>query len=412
MRAQLSADDVALLEAIAAQVGTPTYVYSADQIRARFQDFARALAPLDPLIAYAAKANSNIEIMRLLAGLGAGADIVSGGELRRAEVAGISPQRIVYSGVGKTTQELAAALDAELFQITLESLEEARELSSLAVAAGKAASAGLRVTPGIELSGGHQKISTGCTSTKFGIPLDEALSAWQEIHALPGIRLQGPAIHLGSQMLSLEPLRNGLELLDGFISLLKSEGFAMDTISVGGGLGVAYQTSDRAPPLHAYAELILSYASRWNARLILEPGRWLVAGAGRLLTRVIRVKQSAKKQFAILDAGMNDLMRPSLYDAWHEIAPVAIETGQSCVNYDLVGPICETSDIFGRDRPLPVLQSGDLVTIADTGAYASSMAGNYNSRGLAAEVLVENGRWRIVRRRQTLDDLLALESSL
>jgi diaminopimelate decarboxylase len=412
MIAQHEADRrVELFEKIAEEVGTPTYIYCLDGLRARFADFAAAFRNANPLIAYAVKANSNLTIINTLASLGAGADVVSGGELQRSRLAGVPSHRIIFSGVGKTAAELELALSEGIFQVTVESLEEAKELSQIAVAMGKTVAVGVRINPAVPGAGGHSKISTGCITTKFGIAIDEAAQAFEAIGGLPALRAKGVAIHIGSQMMDLKALHSGLVRLDGLIGALRRSGHQVRTISVGGGLGVSYRPDERPVSLDAYAELILSFARRWEGRLILEPGRWLVADAGVLLTRVIRIKRTAQRTLVVLDAGMNDLPRPSLYDAWHEITPVSSSAGVERQIYDVVGPLCETGDIFARGHEMNVLSVGELVLINQAGAYCSSMAGNYNSRPLLAEVIVNSGDWRLSRRRQILEDLIGLETN-
>lgn len=397
------------LEDIAGEVGTPTYIYNLDMISERFDRFYNAFAGVEPLIAYAVKANSNLAVIGRLAGLGAGADVVSGGELHRALAAGVPAHKIIFSGVGKSAEELRIAVELGIFQVTLESLEEALELSAIAVALGREIAVGLRINPAVPDAGGHSKISTGCATAKFGVPIEQAEAAFAAIAGLSNLKLQGVSIHIGSQMLDLKPFDEALFRLDGLIGTLRGNGHRIRTISVGGGLAVAYRPGEHVPDLAGYAALILSFARRWRAQLILEPGRWLVADAGSLLTRVIRIKQTGDRAFLVLDAGMNDFPRPSLYDAWHEIVPAKEDPGAERTRYDIVGPLCEASDLFARDRELASVSPGDLLLIGQAGAYCSSMAGNYNSRPLIPEVVLEGDRWQVARRRQTLDDLIGLE---
>lgn len=397
------------LPQIASEVGTPAYVYSAAAMRSNAHALRSALAPLgDPLIAYAVKANPNAAVLATLAAEGLGADIVSGGEYRRARAAGIAAGKIVMSGVGKTAAEMALALDGGLFQFNLESLPEAEMLSEVAVGLGKAAPVAVRVNPDVA-AGSHAKISTGEAQNKFGIPIAEAAAAFDRLKQLPGIEIRGVAVHIGSQLTSLEPLEAAFGRLGELIVELRAAGFAIATADLGGGLGVSYDPSVEAPPSVAdYAAMIGRVTRGWDARLIFEPGRLIVGNAGVLLAEVIRVKDGPSHPFVVIDAAMNDLLRPTLYDAWHGIEAVAPRGGS--MRADVVGPICETGDSFAQARTIDRVEAGDLMIIRTAGAYAATMGSTYNSRPLAPEVLVDGKRWAVVRKRQDVASIIAGET--
>ena len=396
------------LTALAAQLGTPLHAYSASAIRGRIDELLGALDGLDALVCYAAKANTNVAILQLMAARGLGADIVSAGELWRCLQAGIRPERIVFSGVGKTAAEMAEALEAGIGRFNLESRDELETLEQVAAAMDVTARAAVRVNPDVDART-HAKISTGRAENKFGVSLDEARRWFDDAARHPHVRLDGLHAHIGSQMLDLAPIREALHRVAAFWCELRDAGHAIASIDVGGGLGVCYRPGvDRPPTAADYAAAIREALAGFDGRLLLEPGRWLVAETGVLLTRVIRVKPGAQRQFLVLDAAMNDLPRPSLYDAWHEIALVG-PNPQPAEAYDVVGPVCETGDTFARDRLLPRCAPGDLLMIRGTGAYAASMASTYNSRPLAAEVLLDTGRYAEVRRRQGFSEMIAGE---
>lgn len=396
------------LAALAAREGTPLYVYSAPAIRSRIRALRGALAGLDAGIRYAVKANGNLAVLRLLAAEGAGADIVSGGELMRALRAGIAPEAIVFSGVGKTDAELDAALAVGIGRFNVESRAELDALQRLAAARGTVAVAAVRINPDVDART-HAKISTGKAENKFGVPMDEA-RAWFEAAAdRPNVRLDGLHMHIGSQLLSLDPVREALGRMAAFWRTLEAAGHAITSIDVGGGLGVRYRDGEVAPDANEYADAIREALAGFTGRILVEPGRWVVAEAGLLLTRVVLEKQGRERRFLMLDAGMNDLLRPSLYDAWHDIVRVGDTAGRDHVAYDVVGPVCETGDTFARQREMPRCAAGDLVAILGAGAYGASMASTYNARPLAAEVLVEEGRYAVIRRRQTFDAMIAGE---
>ena len=396
------------LRVLAQRVGTPLHVYSAAAIRQRIQALQSALQGLDTLVCYAVKANANLGVFRLIAAARLGADIVSAGELQRSLRAGIPAERIVFSGVAKSADEIGAALDAGICRFNVESKDELNLLQVLAAARNTVAYASVRVNPDVDALT-HAKISTGKSENKFGVGIEEAREWFAARARLTHVSLDGLHVHIGSQMLSLDPIRLALQRVAEFWRELASTGHAINSIDVGGGLGVCYRDGrDQPVSVTDYAEVIRKTLSGFGGRILLEPGRWLVAEAGMLLTRVLRIKQGRQRRFLVVDAGMTELLRPSLYDAWHEIVPLSRRHPPQ-QTYDVVGPVCETSDTFAVDRQLPPCEPGDLVMIRTTGAYGAAMASNYNSRPLAAEVLVDGGRYAIVRRRQTFEEMTAGE---
>jgi diaminopimelate decarboxylase len=397
------------LPTIARAVGTPVFVYSANAMRRQARALRSALSALDdPLIAYAVKANPNGAVLRTLAAEGLGADVVSGGEYRRARAAGIAGDRIVFSGVGKTAAEMALALDGGLCQFNLESVPEAELLSEVALGMGRKAPAAFRVNPDVD-AGSHAKISTGAAHNKFGIPIGDAPAAFARAAALPGLDLLGLAVHIGSQLTSLAPLETAFGKVGAMIAELRSQGHEIRTADLGGGLGIRYDPAAPPPPSpEEYGAMVARATRGWDVRLIFEPGRLIVGDAGVLLTEVIRVKAGAENPFVVLDAAMNDLMRPSLYDAWHAIDAVAPSGGERIA--DVVGPVCETGDTFAVARKMDRVEAGDLVVIRGAGAYAATMANTYNSRPLAPEVLVDGDRWAVVRARRDVEALIADET--
>ncbi|HWJ38862.1 MAG TPA: diaminopimelate decarboxylase [Sphingomicrobium sp.] len=404
---ELYCEDVPLAE-IAASVGTPVYVYSTATMCRHVAALRDALEPLgDPLIAYAVKANSNSAVIATLARAGLGADVVSGGEYARARFAGVPPERIVFSGVGKTAGEMRLALEGGFFQFNLESLEEAEMLSAIAESMGRTAPVGFRVNPDVG-AGGHAKITTGAASNKFGIAIGEALDAYRRIAGLPGLHVQGVAVHIGSQLTSLDPLERAFLRIGELMAGLRSAGHEISVADLGGGLGVPYDPDQQAPPSPAdYAAMVRRVAGAWNARLVFEPGRLIVGNAGVLLSRVIRVKPGAIDPFVIVDAAMNDLMRPALYDAWHLIEAVR-PTGRRRIA-NVVGPVCETGDTFATAREMDEIGEGELLVFRTAGAYAAAMSGTYNSRPLTPEVLVDGDRWSVVRPRIGVEGLIAMD---
>lgn len=393
------------LETIARAVGTPAYVYSTAGMRSQARALKAALAPLgDPLIAFAVKANPNAAVLATLAAEGLGADVVSGGEYRRARAAGIAAEKIVFSGVGKTEAEMALALEGGLCQFNLESVAEADMLSQVAQSMGRTAPVGFRVNPDVA-AGSHAKISTGAAHNKFGISIEDALPAYARARDLPGLEVRGVAVHIGSQLTSLAPLEAAFAKIGALIRRLRAEGHDIRTADLGGGLGVAYDPAAPPPPSPAaYGAMVGRVAGDWGARLIFEPGRIITGNAGVLLARVIRVKPGPDHPFVILDAAMNDLLRPSLYDAWHTIEAVLPADGRMIA--DIVGPICETGDTFALARDIDRVAGGELMIIRTSGAYAATMASTYNSRPLPPEVLVNGGEWAIVRERQDVEALI------
>jgi diaminopimelate decarboxylase len=392
------------LPRIARDVGTPVYVYSTATMLRQTRLLKSALEPLgDPLIAFAVKANPNPAVIATLAAEGLGADVVSGGEYRRARAAGIAADRIVFSGVGKTEAEMALALEGGLCQFNLESVPEAEMLSKVALALGIEAAVALRVNPDVD-AGSHAKISTGSAHNKFGVAIADALAACARIRELPGLRLNGVAVHIGSQLTRLAPLEAAFERLGRLIAALRAEGHGIRTADLGGGLGLAYDPSAPPPPTPAdYGAMVARATEGWGCRLIFEPGRLLVGDCGVLLTSVIRIKPGPAVPFVVVDAAMNDLMRPTLYDAWHAADSVT-PTGEHMVA-DIVGPVCETGDTFARERRIDRVEAGDLMILRTAGAYAATMGSTYNSRPLAPEVLVNGAEWAVVRERPAVEDL-------
>ena len=390
------------LRAIADAVGTPTWVYSAGALRARYRALTAALrdAGLDAHPHYAVKANDHLAIIALLGREGAGADVVSEGELLRARAAGIPASRIVYSGMGKTERELRLALTEDIGQINVESIEELRMLSALASAMGRTARIAPRVNPDVD-AGTHEKISTGRAGDKFGIPYTDAVALYAEAARLPGIEPVGLATHIGSQIMALAPYRAAFARIADLVRALRAQGHTVRSVDCGGGLGIPYRNQPGPGP-EGLAGAIKAAFHDMDLRVALEPGRWLVGPAGVLLTSVILQKQAPGTRFVVLDAAMNDLVRPAMYDAWHGIVPVAATDIVAPVSpADVVGPICETGDTFARDRDLPDLAPGALVAILDAGAYGSVMSSPYNARPRAAEIMVDGAQWTLIRARQT-----------
>lgn len=397
------------LDTIAAAVGTPVYIYSTATLERHVNVFRDALAdaesvPERPLIAFAVKANPNAAVLATLARMGMGADVVSGGELLRALAAGMRPGDIVFSGVGKTEAELRQGLDAGIGQFNVESEEELEMLSAVAVAMGRTARIAIRVNPDVK-AGTHAKISTGAAANKFGIAHDRAPDAYARAAELPGIAVQGIAVHIGSQLTDLAPLEAAFARVGALITTLREQGHDIRTADLGGGLGVPYDPAKPAPPSPAlYGAMVARATKGWGVRLIFEPGRLIVANAGVLLSRVIRVKRTAAADFVIVDAAMNDLLRPSLYDAWHDIRAVRPRGGTMVAN--VVGPVCESGDTFATGREIETVAAGDLVAFMTAGAYAASMASTYNSRALTPEVMVSGDRFAVVRERPPLEALV------
>ena len=406
---ELHAEDVPI-EQIAAAVGTPFYLYSAAGLAALYHRFADAFVPAKPLVCYAVKANSNLAVLRLFARLGAGADVVSEGELRRALAAGIPPQRIVFSGVGKTRAELDAALSAGIHQINVESIPELRRLSAIAAEHGATARIAIRVNPDVDALT-HAKISTGKKENKFGIDIDEAVDAYQLATDLPGIEPVGLAVHIGSQTGGgLGPFQEAFERLAALIVELRQVGLVVGSVDLGGGLGIRYHT-ETPPDPKDYARLVQGVFGTLDVEIACEPGRVLVGPSGLLVAKVIYVKDGASRRFVIVDAAMNDLIRPALYEAWHDIVPVRLPAPGAVLSpADVVGPICETTDSFASARDLPPLDEGDLVALSNVGAYGAVMSSTYNSRLLVPEVMVGEGRFAVIRARPSYEAMLALDA--
>ncbi|MES2472409.1 MAG: diaminopimelate decarboxylase [Pseudomonadota bacterium] len=395
------------LDLLAEKVGTPFYCYSSATLERHYKVFSGAL-PHGSLIAFSVKANGNLAVLKTLARLGAGADVVSGGELAKALAAGIPGSKIVFSGVGKTREEMRAALDASIHQFNVESEPELLALNEVALAAGTRAPITLRVNPDVDAKT-HAKITTGTSETKFGIPFAHAREVYAHASTLKGIEIVGVDVHIGSQLTDLEPFETAFTRVGELITQLRADGHAITRLDLGGGLGVPYQNDNSPPPdPAAYGAMVTRVTKDFGCKLSFEPGRLIAANAGVLVSQVIYVKRGDAKTFLIIDAGMNDLIRPAMYDAHHEIVGIAEPApGSPRPKYDVVGPVCETSDLFAADRALPELKSGDLVAILSAGAYGAVMAGDYNARPRAAEVLVAGEQWGIVRPRESHADLIA-----
>jgi diaminopimelate decarboxylase len=399
---ELYCEDVPV-ERIAAEVGTPFYLYSASTITRHFKVFTEAFSGTDHIVCYSVKANSNLAVLRLLAGEGAGADIVSGGELFRALSAGIPADKIVFSGVGKRTDEIRYALDSGILMFNVESADELHNIDKTARQMGKKAPVALRVNPDVDPKT-HPYISTGMKKNKFGIPVTEALAIYREASAMDGVEIVGVDCHIGSQLTAADPFGEAVRKLMALVEKLEGEGIPVRYVDVGGGLGIVYD--EESPPLPAnYAETIVEALGREDKILILEPGRVIVGNAGILVTRILYNKKGSTKNFVIVDAAMNDLIRPSLYDAYQEVVPV-IRTDREEMVADVVGPICESSDFLARDHKLPVMSQGELLAVKSAGAYGFPMASQYNSRPRVAEVMVQGDRFQVVRDRETHEDLV------
>lgn len=402
---QLHVDDVAV-KIIAEAVGTPFYVYSETVIRQKFKEFAgtAAAALKSSLVCFAVKSNANLSVLKILASLGAGADIVSGWELLLALKAGIPADRIVFSGVGKTADELTLAIENGIKQINVESEEEALMINEIAERFGKKANIALRINPDVDAHT-HYKMTTGKKENKFGIDWKKARELYQKFNALPGLNPCGIDVHVGSQLTELAPFQETFSRTREIVRALREDGITIRTIDVGGGLGIAYKDSDTPPSMEEYIAVVEENLGHLDCEIVFEPGRRLLAEAGLLITQVVRVKQTETRAFAIVDAGMNDLIRPAIYEAYHGIIPVS--EAEVDTPYDVVGPICESSDVFGKDRRLPPLKAGDLLAVKAAGAYGTSMSSNYNMRPLCPEILVKGNTYAVIRERQTLEDVIA-----
>ena len=405
----LHAEDVDLRH-LAEHVGTPFYCYAAATLERHYKVFAEAFSDVDALVCFAMKANSNQAVLRTLARLGAGMDIVSGGELRRALAAGVPGERIVFSGVGKTKDEMAAALDARILCFNVESEPELEALSEVAASKGRCAPVSIRVNPDVDART-HRKISTGRSENKFGIPISRAREVYAEAAGLPGLQVAGVDMHIGSQITDLEPFDNATQLLAELARDLMAAGHALHHIDLGGGLGIPYQADDPPPPdPAAYAAIIKRHTRDLGLKLIFEIGRMIAGNAGILVTRVVYVKEGEGKTFLIVDAGMNDLIRPTLYDAHHDILPVVEPPANGPqVVADVVGPVCESGDYLALSREMPAVQPGDLLAVMTAGAYGAVQANTYNTRALVPEVLVRGADHAIVRPRLSYEDLIGLD---
>lgn len=405
----LHAEDVSLAR-IADEVGTPFYCYSTATLERHYEVLARAFAGQNHLICFAVKANSNQAVLATMARLGAGMDVVSEGELRRARAAGVPADKIIFAGVGKTRAEMAFALDEGILGFNVESEPELLALSEVAQALGKLAHIAIRVNPDVDAKT-HAKISTGKAENKFGVPYDEARALYAEAAKLPGIKVSGIHMHIGSQITDLQPFRDAFRLLRELALALKADGHRLEHLDIGGGLGVPYRGANDVPPHpDEYALVVREALGDLGLKIVMEPGRMIVGNAGVLVTRVTFVKEGADKTFTIVDAAMNDLIRPTLYEAYHDIWPVIEKTAELApVQQDVVGPVCETGDFLAEDRPLPPFQPGDLMAVMTAGAYGAVMSSTYNTRPLVPEVLVKGDSYAVVRPRPTFEELIGAD---
>ena len=405
----LHAEDVDLI-ALADAVGTPFYCYATATLERHYRVFADAFADVDALVCYAMKANSNQAVIATLARLGAGADVVSEGELLRARKAGVPPQKIMFSGVGKTARELALAVEQGILCVNVESEAELELLADIAASKGRAADISIRVNPDVDPRT-HAKIATGKAENKFGIPISRARDVYARAAKLKGVRVAGVDMHIGSQITELDPFSDAFALLADFVNVLRADGHAIRHVDFGGGLGIPYREDNEPPPdPNAYAAVVKRATRDLDCQLIFEPGRLIVGNAGILVTRVLYLKRGEAKTFVIVDAGMNDLVRPTLYDAHHDIRPVReAAAGAPRIVADVVGPVCESGDFIALDRSVVEPKAGDLLAIMSAGAYGAVEAGTYNTRPLVPEVLVRNGEWALVRPRMTAEELIALD---
>jgi len=400
----LSCDGVALAD-IAAKAGTPCYVYSAATILANYHAYDDTLRGTPHTICYAMKANGNLAILRLLAGAGAGFDIVSGGELYRVLKAGGDPAKVVFSGVGKTSEEIDAALAAGIFAFNCESEPELVLVDALAHRRRIKVRVALRVNPDVAADT-HAHIATGSLGHKFGIDIGQAEAVYERARQLENLLLEGVSCHIGSQQFDFEPMMKAADRVLELIACLRAKGFDIRHVDLGGGLGVTYEPDEPAPPIGEFTAALREKVAGYDLHLFLEPGRSIVGNAGVLLSRVLYRKKSGDKEFVVVDAAMNDLIRPALYDAHHEILPLRATSTGCGLRADVVGPVCESGDFLAQDRQMPEVFPGDLLAVCTTGAYGFVQASNYNARPRPVEVLIENGSWRVIRKRETLDDLI------
>jgi diaminopimelate decarboxylase len=399
---------------IADEVGTPVYVYSQGTALEHFRRLRSAFTDLDPLVCYSVKANGNLSILRMLREAGSGFDVVSGGELQRALKAGADPSTVVYAGVGKTREEIRAGLDAGILMFNVESEAELAAIEDEAAKTGRTAPVSVRVNPSVDPKT-HRYIATGLPETKFGLDLDRALALAKTLPSRPHVRLDGIHVHIGSQITELAPYVEAVGKTIAFLESCRDLGLPVEWLNIGGGFGILYREDDDPRSAEEFGAALVPMLSAAGVRLALEPGRFIIGNAGVLLTRVLYLKQSGERRFVIVDGGMNDLIRPSLYDAYHRVWPVNADTPVDAggdVLCDVVGPICESGDFLAKDRHLPEVAEGDLLAVFSAGAYGASMASNYNGRPRPAEVLVDGDGWRLVRRRETIEDLLRPEEDV
>jgi len=406
----LHAEDVPIPE-IAHAVGSPFYCYSTATLERHYKVFCDAFSDIPSRVCYAMKANSNQAVLKTLARLGCGADVVSGGELARALSAGIPPHDIMFSGVGKTVEEIDASLRAGIFCFNVESIPELELLSKRAMALNIEAPVSLRINPDID-AGTHAKISTGKSGDKFGIPWADALSVYDFAASLDGLKITGIDMHIGSQITELEPFDRAFSRLEGLIRQLRDSGHSIEHVDVGGGLGIPYRKDNTPPPDPVkYSEVVKKHVRALGCEVVFEPGRLIAGNAGILVGQVLYIKETGAKKFVIGDVAMNDLIRPTLYEAWHEIMPVLEKNlDKQPITGDLVGPVCETGDYIAKDRDLPYLEAGDLFAIGSAGAYGAVQSGTYNTRPLIAEVIVRGDQFHVARKRQTIEELIGLDS--
>ncbi|MCF2947819.1 diaminopimelate decarboxylase [Paraglaciecola aquimarina] len=392
------------ITAIAQDIPTPFYCYSYSSISESYLDYEQAFSQLDTLICYAVKANSNQAILTSLAKLGAGADVVSEGEIRRALKAGIPANKIVFSGVAKTHSEISYALNHDILQFNVESEPELQLISELATAQDKIACISIRVNPNVNANT-HAKITTGKSENKFGIPITKARDVYQYAASLPSIKVQGVDVHIGSQLTDLAPFKQAFGMVAEFVSVLRKDGHDISIIDIGGGLGINYAEDETPPNKNDYAQIVKQQLGHLQCKIIVEPGRSIVGNSGILVSKVVYVKKGEERQFLIIDAGMNDLIRPSMYDAYHQIKPINSHNDKNAY-YDVVGPVCETGDTFSKNRQLPIMQATDLVAILSCGAYGSVMSSTYNTRMAAPEVMVKDDQYTIIRSRPCYEEVI------
>ena len=396
---------------IAKAVGTPVYIYSTATLERHYRVISEAFKAVDHLVCFAMKANSNQAVLKTLARLGSGVDVVSEGELRRALAAGVPASKIMFSGVGKTPREMDLALNAGIYCFNVESEPELEVLSARAVKAGKIAHVSFRINPDVDART-HAKISTGKKENKFGISWQRARAVYAHAANLPGIKVTGIDMHIGSQITDLQPFDDAFKLLKELVETLRADGHTIEHVDIGGGLGIPYRLDNSPPPLpDAYADIVLGQLQGLNCKIVMEPGRLIVGNAGVMITEVIYIKDGGDKTFVIVDAAMNDLIRPTLYEAWHEIQPVTISAANvPRIKADVVGPVCETGDYLALDREMAMPKPGDLLSVGSAGAYGAVQAGTYNSRPLIPEVLVKGGEFHVIRPRPDYDSLIGLDS--